>query len=377
MNVEFSDNEEISDSYAFSDEELDEICENFFTGCNSIYDKWCDSERSDDLYIAAHSFSIELGMEKARNEIMRVEEAYKQRSNELIQEYGNKAQIDIKQFLLGDEPLIKNEIQEQLHAYEHALDETKNAMCEYVEFDRNWGGDSLVGSMFAGFKDAAKKLIKNPSPVGVADVFLDGVSEIFGSGSFSKENDMLSAKLSAAIELCNTVLSNLFIAVISTIGNKLGQMYEMIDAKIPDQESWQKLLQNKNISVEDEEIDYVELARTLTEDMTLEEIQSLLAEYGLDTEGSRKNLIGKVARAIEDGIIVLTEDNEECGEDGDEDESEEEIDYVELARDVTEAMTIPEIKNLLEERGLDSTGTRKNLISKVAAAIESGEIVLE
>ena len=53
---------------------------------------------------------------------------------------------------------------------------------------------------------------------------------------------------------------------------------------------------------------------------------------------------------------------------------EEEIDYVEIARDITEAMTIGEIRALLEEHGLDSSGLKKNLIGRLARALEDGKI---
>ena len=54
--------------------------------------------------------------------------------------------------------------------------------------------------------------------------------------------------------------------------------------------------------------------------------------------------------------------------------SDEEIDYVEIARDITEAMTISEIRALLEEHGLDSSGLKKNLIGRLARALEDGKI---
>ena len=53
---------------------------------------------------------------------------------------------------------------------------------------------------------------------------------------------------------------------------------------------------------------------------------------------------------------------------------EEEIDYVEIARDITEAMTIGEIRALLEGHGLDSSGLKKNLIGRLARALEDGKI---
>ena len=54
--------------------------------------------------------------------------------------------------------------------------------------------------------------------------------------------------------------------------------------------------------------------------------------------------------------------------------SDEEIDYVEIARDITEAMTIGEIRALLEGHGLDSSGLKKNLIGRLARALEDGKI---
>ena len=56
---------------------------------------------------------------------------------------------------------------------------------------------------------------------------------------------------------------------------------------------------------------------------------------------------------------------------------EEEIDYVEIARDITEAMTISEIRALLEEHGLDSSGLKKNLIGRLARALEDGKIKIK
>ena len=56
---------------------------------------------------------------------------------------------------------------------------------------------------------------------------------------------------------------------------------------------------------------------------------------------------------------------------------EEEIDYVEIVRDITEAMTIAEIRDLLERHGLDSGGNKKNLIGRLARALEDGDIELD
>ena len=58
------------------------------------------------------------------------------------------------------------------------------------------------------------------------------------------------------------------------------------------------------------------------------------------------------------------------------DDDEEELDYVEIARDITEAMTIAEIRELLERHGFDSGGNKKNLIGWLARALEDGDIEL-
>ena len=57
---------------------------------------------------------------------------------------------------------------------------------------------------------------------------------------------------------------------------------------------------------EEEEIDYVEIARDITEAMTISEIRALLEQHGLDSFGLKKNLIGRLARALEDGKIKIT-----------------------------------------------------------------------
>jgi len=40
--------------------------------------------------------------------------------------------------------------------------------------------------------------------------------------------------------------------------------------------------------------------------MTIGEIRALLEEHGLDSSGLKKNLIGRLARALEDGKIKIT-----------------------------------------------------------------------
>lgn len=75
-----------------------------------------------------------------------------------------------------------------------------------------------------------------------------------------------------------------------------------------------------------DEVDYLEMAKEATEGMSLDEIREVLEDHDIETEGmKKKELIGKVAKALEEGIIEI--DDEEDSEDFDEEvlEDSEEI----------------------------------------------------
>lgn len=78
-----------------------------------------------------------------------------------------------------------------------------------------------------------------------------------------------------------------------------------------------------------EEVDYLALAKEATDGMSLDEIREVLEDLELDSEGKKKDLIDRIAKAMEEGIIEIEdEDDEEVGDDDtdevDEEEDEEE-----------------------------------------------------
>lgn len=94
--------------------------------------------------------------------------------------------------------------------------------------------------------------------------------------------------------------------------------------------------ENVEITVEEEDnsdnvipfpkkdIDYLAMAKEATEDMSLDEIRETLEDLELDSTGKKKELIDRIAKAMEDGIIEIEDDD-----DVDEDEDEEVEDLVE------------------------------------------------
>lgn len=71
-----------------------------------------------------------------------------------------------------------------------------------------------------------------------------------------------------------------------------------------------------------EEIDYLEMAKEATEDMSLDEIKETLEDLGMDSEGKKKDLINRIAKAMEEGLIEI-DDDDEVEEDSDDDDSDE------------------------------------------------------
>lgn len=89
--------------------------------------------------------------------------------------------------------------------------------------------------------------------------------------------------------------------------------------------------EDSNILQFPKKVDFLALAQEATEGMSLEEIREILEDFDLDSEGKKKTLIDRIAKAMEEGIIELSDEDEEESEEDveeemDEDDSEDEED---------------------------------------------------
>lgn len=335
-----------------------------------------DADEAQTLYMAACALSPDLIIKEFRIWITEVERDYKNSLNnsiahycEWINVYGRLPLDPVKpqKFMLKDEPWIAGRVASELQDFYTALCEYKTALCECCEW---WNSRSAAGY----FKKAVLKVVKNPI-TGVIDAVGNGIAEAFGEDEYSQAQRKFIAKGSAAQELCLSYEEKLCEAVCNAQDNRIcsAEYWNKILNKIDDEfnrlnnliDSDTKPLQIAGVpnasapaaSSTSPVIALPERPATTNNDSGVAAAQ--------DTAGNAVQatpVTQPVAAAVTSVSVPITSSDEE------------EIDYVEIARDITEAMTIGEIRALLEEHGLDSSGLKKNLIGRLARALEDGKI---
>ena len=335
-----------------------------------------DADEAQTLYMAACALSPDLIIKEFRIWITEVERDYKNSFNNSIAHYCKwinaygKLPLDPvnpQKFMLKDEPWITEQVASELQDFYTALCEYKAALCECCEW---WNSRSAAGY----FKKAVLKVVKNPI-TGIIDAVGNGIAEAFGEDEYSQAQRKFIAKGSAAQELC------------LSYGEKLDEaVYNARDNRIRSADYWNKILEeiydefNRLNNLIDSDTKPLQIAGTpnasapaassTTPVIALPEgpaptNNDSAAAAAQDTAGNAVQAIPitqPVAAAVTSLSVPATGSEEE------------EIDYVEIARDITEAMTIGEIRALLEEHGLDSSGLKKNLIGRLARALEDGKI---
>ena len=308
-----------------------------------------DADEAQTLYMAACALSPDLIIKEFRIWITEVERDYKNSFNnsiahycEWINAYGRLPLDPVKpqKFMLKDEPWIAERVASELQDFYTALCEYKAALCECCEW---WNSRSAAGY----FKKAVLKVIKNPI-TGVIDAVGNGIAEAFGEDEYSQAQRKFIAKGNAAQELCLSYEEKLDEAV-----------YNARDNRIRSAEDWNKILNE----IQDE---FNRLNNLIDSDT-----KPLQIAGTPNASAPAASSIAPVVASSEKPVPVngdVAVSVPAAGSD------EEEIDYVEIARDITEAMTISEIRALLEEHGLDSSGLKKNLIGRLARALEDGKI---
>ena len=74
--------------------------------------------------------------------------------------------------------------------------------------------------IFSGVKMAAQNIIANLI-TGIANTILGGISEMFGNGPISQEENMLNAKVLAAFDLFYECMNEFINAVYTTMHTKI------------------------------------------------------------------------------------------------------------------------------------------------------------
>ena len=308
-----------------------------------------DADEAQTLYMGVCALSPDLVLKEYRTWIAEVEKDYKNSFNNSIAHYCKwinaygKLPLDPvnpQKFMLKDEPWITERVASELQDFYTALCEYKAALCECCEW---WNSRSAAGY----FKKAVLKVVKNPI-TGVIDAVGNGIAEAFGEDEYSQAQRKFIAKGNAAQELCQSYEEKLFDAVCNVRRDRILNV-----------DYWNKIL---------EEI-YDEFTRL--NNLIDSDTQPLQIAGTPNASAPAASSIAPVVASSEKPVPVNGGGAVSVPTSG---SDEEEIDYVEIARDITEAMTIGEIRALLEEHGLDSSGLKKNLIGRLARALEDGKI---
>ena len=334
-----------------------------------------DANEAQTLYMAACTLSPDLIIKEFRIWITEVERDYKNSFNnsiahycEWINAYGRLPLDPVKpqKFMLKDEPWIAERIASELQDFYTSLCEYKAALCECCEW---WNSRSAAGY----FKKAVLKVIKNPI-TGVIDAVGNGIAEAFGEDEYSQAQRKFIAKGNAAQELYLSYEEKLDEAV-----------YNARDNRIRSAEAWNKILNkiddefNRLNNLIDFDTKPLQIAGTPNASAPVAPSTAPVialperpAHTNNDSGAAAPDTAGTAVQAIPItqpvAAAAISLSVPTTGSD------EEEIDYVEIARDITEAMTISEIRTLLEGHGLDSSGLKKNLIGRLARALEDGKI---
>jgi len=345
----------------------------FITPCSQLWPPE-NQEEEQRLYMAAHAFSPELVIKEVRTWIAELEKDHKCRSNYVITQfcdwinaYGKMPldPVNPQKFMPKDEPWIADGVASELQDFYTALCEYKAALCEYGEW---WNSRSAAGYL----KKAVLKVVKNPI-TGVIDAVGNGIAEAFGEDEDSQIKRKLIAKGSAAQELC------------LSYGEKLDEaVYNARDNRIRSADYWNKILEeiydefNRLNNLIDSDTKPLQIAGTpnasapaasSTAPVTALPESPATANRVIDVVAaySASDNTAQVITEATASVVTVTNGNPD----------EEEIDYVEIARNITEAMTIAEIRVFLEKHGLDSSGVKKNLIGRLARALEDGKIKIK
>lgn len=308
-----------------------------------------DADEAQTLYMAACALSPDLVIKEFRTWITEVERDYKNNLNNSIVHYCKwinaygKLPLDPvnpQKFMLKDEAWIAAEVASELQDFCTALCEYKAALCEYGEW---WNSISVSGII----KTAVLKVVKNPI-TGLIDAMGNGIAAAFDEDEYSQAQKNLIAKGSAAQELFQSYEEKLVDAVANAQENRIYSA-----------DYWNKILNE----IQDEFNRLNNLIDSDTKPLQIAGAPNASASAASSASPVIASL-EKPASANSDVAVSIPITSSD----------EEEIDYVEIARDITEAMTIGEIRALLEEHGLDSSGLKKNLIGRLARALEDGKI---
>lgn len=316
-----------------------------------------DADEAQTLYMAACALSPDLVLKEYRTWIAEVEKDYNSTRNncitrycEWINAYGKLPldPVEPQKFMLKDEPWIAAEVASELQDFYTALCEYKTVLCEYGEW---WNSISVSGII----KTAVLKTVKNPI-TGLIDAVGNGIAAIFDEDEYSQAKKNLIAKGSAAQELFQSYEEKL----VDAVGNAQGNRIHSADY-------WNEKILNE---IDNEFKRLNNLIDSNTKPLQIAGVPDASAPAA-DVQDIAGNAVQAIPSTQPVAATVISVSVSTSGSE------EEEIDYVEIARDITEAMTIGEICALLEQHGLDSSGLKKNLIGRLARALEDGKIKIE
>lgn len=110
-------------------------------------------------------------------------------------------------------------------------------------------------------------------------------------------------------------------------------------------------------------------------EMKYADLKKLASDMGVSAKGKRDEII---ARILNEEVEVSVEETKEAKEkDNIIPFPKKDVDYLAMAKEATEDMTLDEIRETLEDLDLDSSGKKKDLIDRIAKAMEEGVIEIE
>lgn len=191
-------------------EEVNSIFSEIDNVASSVFREFFDiagTGDADNILAAALSLSPDREIEKFISKIKKVEDLYRQIHNSTIKEVCKQEKINHSKWINNEKGFIKKEVSSNISSLYMAMSELKSIIIDVAKFDQENSG-------LTGFAKNAIRGWLNP---------IDGISEIFGEGSYSRTHKILNGRLSSAGDLFDSKVMELKKAVKEAYVNHLNE----------------------------------------------------------------------------------------------------------------------------------------------------------
>lgn len=178
-------------------EQFDTLLSELREDVDSTFAQWIEAEDADSITAAALAFSVESGVDRSRVGIGRIEAWFRKQHDAAVNEVGKANGVNPNKWLMAQERWIERDVRHCQMALQRALSEYKIAISDYASFIEENSG--VIG--FA--KNFARGWL-NP---------VDGLAELFGEGSASREAKAHAAHVSSAAQAYESAIVELLEAI--------------------------------------------------------------------------------------------------------------------------------------------------------------------